>query len=389
MNQPPTFNILVVGAGLMGPAAAYNAMKDPSVARVTLIDRDQSQLDTARVLLSVHSGYEKLNTATVDLADTESAAELFADHDAALAALHWDVSLHAFRAALAAGVPIVDLAIPIEGDLPELRRQVEQANGTVLLGCGLEPGLTEIMARYLATGLDSVDELHIKCGGIPDHPVGPLGYRIVFGGKSLPLRAIDALVIEDGKATMAPRYSGLEMTWFEGVGEVEAWHEGVLAWMLDLPELRGLRNVTQKTLRWPGYAMKATMLNDLGLLSTEPIEVNGQTIVPKNVVDAVLYPHVRLREDEGDITLFRVDLTGVKDGQRVSLRAEMIDRMDSVRGFTSMARTTAFTGMIAARMIARHQINERGLFTAEQLFDPSRFQIMMSELAQDGIRFTI
>lgn len=381
--------LLVIGAGLMGPAAACNAMKDANVARVTLVDRDPSQLDSARRLLSSCDKYDKLVTATVDLNDTSAAARLFAGHDAALSALHWEASLLAFRAALDAGVPVVDLAIPIEEDLPELRREVERRNGMIVLGCGLEPGLTEVMARYLATGLDSVDELHIKCGGIPDHPAGPLGYRIVFGGKALPLRAIDALVIEDGKPAFVPRYSGLETTTFEGVGEVEAWHEGVLRWMLDLPELQGLRYVTQKTLRWPGYAMKATVLNDLGLLSTEPIEVDGAMVVPKKVVDAVLYPYVRLREGEGDITLFRVDLTGMKNGSPVKLRAEMVDRMDRVPGFTSMARTTAFTGMIAARMIARRQITEPGLHTAEQIFDPDRFDLMMAELAEEGIRFVM
>lgn len=373
----------------MGPAAAWNAMKDSRVSCVTLVDRDPAQLDAARQLLEPLEGYEKLVTAPVDLSDVETAVGIFQGHDAALSALHWDVSLLAFRAALGAGVPIVDLAIPLEDDLPGLRSAVEESNGLIILGCGLEPGLTEIMARYLATRLDRVDELHIKCGGIPEKPVGPLGYRIVFGGRSLPLRAIDALVIEEGEGRMVPRYSGLELTTFDGVGQVEAWHEGVLGWMLDLPELRGLLHVTQKTLRWPGYAAKATLLNELGLLATEPIEVDGQSVVPKRLVDAVLYPHVRLRDEEGDVTLFRVELSGTRAGSPVTLRADMVDRMDRARGFTSMARTTAFTGMIVARMIAAGEIRERGLFTAEQIIDPPRFASMMEELALEGVTFSI
>jgi len=373
----------------MGPAAAWNALKDPEVERVTLVDRDAGQLAGARQLLAPLEGIEKLVLATLDLADTPSAVTTFAGHDVILSALHWDVSLLAIRAALEAGIPLVDLAIPDEKDVAKLRPAVAQRDGLVVLGCGLEPGLTEIMARYLASGIERVDELHIKCGGIPEEPSGPLGYRIVFGGRSLPLRTIDALVIEEGESRMVARYSGLEMTMFEGVGHVEAWHEGVLRWMLDLPELRGLRHVTQKTLRWPGYAAKATLLNELGLLATEPVDVEGQTVVPKKVVDAVLYPHVRLREEESDITLFRVELAGVRSGSYVTRRADMIDRMDRERGFTSMARTTAFTGMICARMIGRGEITDRGILTAEQVIDASRFVRMMAELEGEGIHFTI
>ena len=40
--------ILVMGSGLMGPAAAYNALTDPRVAQVTLADKDAAQLAAAQ-----------------------------------------------------------------------------------------------------------------------------------------------------------------------------------------------------------------------------------------------------------------------------------------------------------------------------------------------------
>jgi len=52
--------IMVIGSGLMGPAAAYNAMSDPQVTQVTLCDKSQSQLDLARDKLSGKPGAEKL-----------------------------------------------------------------------------------------------------------------------------------------------------------------------------------------------------------------------------------------------------------------------------------------------------------------------------------------
>ena len=44
--------VLILGSGLMGPAAAYNAMIDPDVSRVTLCDVNRQQLDVAQAKLT-------------------------------------------------------------------------------------------------------------------------------------------------------------------------------------------------------------------------------------------------------------------------------------------------------------------------------------------------
>jgi lysine 6-dehydrogenase len=310
-----------------------------------------------------------------------------AGFDAIVGALPWAAVRPGIRAALAAGTPLVDLARPPETELDHLKREVEAAGGLVVLGCGVEPGLTEILARYLAEKLDRVDEVHIKCGGIPEHPSPPLGYKIVFGGRELPLREEDAQVVEDGELKLVPRYSGVEPVSFPGVGECEAWHEGFLPWLMDLEALKGLKVGTQKTCRWPGYAAKVTVLKELGLLSEEPVEVDGVRVAPKRLVDAVLYPYVKLEEGERDITLFRVEAIGEKDGMRRRHKMEMVDRYDEKLGFTSMARTTAFTGTIVARMIARGDLQARGLFTPEQVITGRLLDQLLAELAAANVRF--
>ena len=178
--------ILVLGSGLMGPAAAFNAMSDPDVSRVTICDLDQWQLDAAQAKLQSLEGGRKLSTVVLDLKDQLAAAKLMADFEAVVGALPWGAVRPGIRAALSAGIPMVDLARPPEAELDHLEREVDEAGGLVVLGCGVEPGLTEILARYLAEKLDRVDEVHIKCGGIPEHPSPPLGYKIVFGGRELP-----------------------------------------------------------------------------------------------------------------------------------------------------------------------------------------------------------
>jgi lysine 6-dehydrogenase len=379
--------ILVLGSGLMGPAAAYNAMSDPDVSGVTLCDASQPQLDAAWAKLAGMSGGEKLRTVQLDLKDQPATIRLMAEHDATVAALTKTAIPLGIRAAAAARKPLVDLSWPADAEVPGLRQQVEAAGSLVILGCGVEPGLTEIMARHLAEKLDGVDELHIKCGGIPEIPTGPLGYKIVFGGQQLPLREWDVRLVENGELKTVPRYSGVQQVFFPGVGECEAWHEGFMPWLLDLDALKGLKRGTQKTVRWPGYAAKATMLKEMGLLSLDPIEVDGARVVPKRLLDTLLYPHVKLEAGERDLTLFRVEATGQKDGCPGYYKVEMVDRYDEALGFTSMARTTAFTGAIVTRMIARGQLRATGWRTPEQVITGPLFDRLVEELAALNVRF--
>jgi len=381
--------ILVLGSGLMGPAAAYNALSDPDVAQVTMCDASRPQLDAALARLKDICAGDRLTTAQLDLADRPAAARLLSGFDAVVAALPKPAIPLGIRAAADARVPLVDLSWPVDAELPELRRQVDAAGSLVILGCGVEPGLTEIMARYLAEKLDRVDELHIQCGGIPAEPAPPLGYKIVFGGRQLPLRDADARYVEAGELKAVPRYSGVETVFFPGVGECEAWHEGFMPWLLELDALKGLKVGTQKTVRWPGYAAKVTFMRDLGLLGLDPVEVDGVPVVPKHFLDALLYPRVRLDEGEEDITCFRVVAIGARANHAGRYCIEMVDRYDAGTGLTSMARTTAFTGAIVARMVARGEIGTRGICTPEQLVTGASFDRLVAELAAAGVRFEV
>ena len=381
--------VVVLGAGLMGPAAAFNAMSDPEVSQVVVCDLDRQQLDACASKLGNMQGTEKLSTICLDLRDQETAVELMAGFDVSIGALPGSVSPLAIRAASRAGISYLDLTRPDSSQLPALKQEVEAAGNLVILACGLEPGLTEIMARHLAEKLDRVDEVHIKCGGIPEKPTPPLGYKIVFGGRELPLCEGDALVVENGQLKPVPRYSGVERVFFPGVGECEAWHEGFMPWLLELPVLKGLRVGTQKTVRWPGYAAKVTVLKEMGLLSQEPVDVDGVPVVPKKLLDALLYPRVRMEEGDRDITVFRVEVVGEKAGHRRRYKAEMVDRYDERLGFTSMARTTAFTGAIVARMMARGEVRATGMVSPEQVITGHLFDKLMDELAAANIRFEI
>ncbi|UCC52507.1 MAG: hypothetical protein JSV68_00795, partial [Anaerolineaceae bacterium] len=115
------------------------------------------------------------------------------------------------------------------------------------------------------------------------------------------------------------------------------------------------------------------------------------SVIPKHLVDAVLYPRVKLESGERDITCLRVTLIGEKDGKPCTYQAEMVDRYDEETGFTSMARTTAMTGAIAARMIANGMLkaDDRVFVNPEKVISGNLFDHMLTELEAANIRITM
>src|SRR5262249_51457725 len=310
----------VRGAGVMGPAVTAEAIASAEVTEVALCDQSAPQLDAAMASLARRPGAAKIRPACLDLADRRATVALLRRHDVAVDCLPARASPLAIHAALEAGIPLVTLSARGVDTETGLAEEAARHPTLVVRGCGLEPGLTEILACRLAEGFDRVDELHILCGGVPERPTPPLGYKIVFGGRELPLREAPAVAVEAGRVVTEPRHSGVEPLTFAGVGERAAWPEGFASSLLDVPAPRGLRIGTQKTIRWPGYAAKVTLLRELGLLGEAPVTVDGAAVVPKRFLDALLYPRVRLEPGEHDLALLRVDAVGARGGQPACAR---------------------------------------------------------------------
>jgi saccharopine dehydrogenase-like NADP-dependent oxidoreductase len=82
----------------------------------------------------------------------------------------------------------------------------------------------------------------------------------------------------------------------------------------------------------------------------------------------------------------RVVVKGASAGQEASHTFELVDFMDPATGDTAMARTTCFPATIAARMIARGEIPERGVRFPEELFAERLGDHLLEELENRGVR---
>src|SRR3954466_11437513 len=151
----------------------------------------------------------------------------------------------------------------------------------------------------------------------------------------------------------------------EPVGELERFHTaGGLSTMAFRHEGK-IPTMEYKTLRYPGHAKIMEAIRDLGLLDTEPVNVKGARVVPRDLVVSVLGP--KLTKPNGrDIVALRVTVEGTKAGQTKKIAFELIDRFDAARGISAMERTTGYSLSVTGQMQVRGEIGKSGVFTPDE-----------------------
>jgi len=378
--------ILVLGCGLIGPTAAKDCAESAEVTKVVGCDVDEEKLKKAEEFVAS----PKFETASIDVTDHEALVDTMRGFDVAINATAARFSLGVLEAAMEVGIDLIDMAsaqYPLEGELYD---RVEEAGVTVIPGCGVDPGLIDVLSGHGMDLMDRAEEVHFACGGLPMDPQPPLDYKIVFGGRRMPIRPGKVPMILDGERVEVDRYDDLETVYIEGLKEMEAFYDGYPSSLLRLCEERGVRTFKGKTIRYVGFVDKLMFLLDLGVIGSEPVVYQGREIVPLDFFHELIYPIVRFDEAEGDkdLTVLLVRVEGIKDGSEVCVEYEMVDYYDEEKGVTSMAKTTGYTAGIVARMLARGDIKEKGIQWPVRVIKGRLFEELMSSLRDRGVVVT-
>ncbi len=385
--------VAVIGAGLMGPTLAMDCVESDEASEVLLIDIDGRRLQEVSESLGNPS---KLRILKQSVLDREGLVKALRGFDVAVVALPMFEPLqlieNAWWGAIEAGVDVVDLAGPggpAGSDTSSLEATAKKMGVTIIPGCGVEPGLAEMLSAYGMDLLDTVDTVDIWCGGLPVDPEPPLDYKIVFGGKQLPLWLGKLKVILDGDEAEVDRYALSGPIEFEGVDHpMEAYYEGFPETLHGVEKFDQVRRCTESTVRYAGYCEKVNFLADCGLLSREPIIHKDQEIVPFDVFNEIIYPYVRLEQGERDLTVQRVRVSGTKDGSAMTHVFDMVDFYDDEKGITSMAKTTSYTAAIVARMLGNKRIDQPGIAPPAHVVRNELMRELLKDLAERGVVVT-
>jgi saccharopine dehydrogenase-like NADP-dependent oxidoreductase len=333
--------ITVLGAGLVGHAIVLDLARDGEF-EVTAVDRDRSALERLASAPGVR-------TVEADLSRPEAVRESVADAELVISAVPGFMGFETLRAVIEAGRDVVDIAFFPED--PLLLDDLARERGvTAVVDCGVAPGLCNVTLGYLESQLDRIDAYSCYVGGLPRQRDWPFEYRACFSPADvLEVYARPARLVENGKEVVRPALSEQEMIDFPGIGTLEAFNtDGLrsLVRTMDIPEMK------EKTLRYPGHAELMRVFRDTGFLDTDPIEVRGQSVVPRDLTSELIFKRWKLRDGEEDLTVMQVVVEGPSGEDDLTYTFDMLDSFDRATGTTSMARTTGYTCSVVARQVA-------------------------------------
>ncbi|MGB9977432.1 saccharopine dehydrogenase family protein [Thermovenabulum sp.] len=374
---------IVLGAGKIGRVIAQDLIKSNLFEKLTIADISNEVIDEALKFI----GDGRVDGVILDASKYENIAKAMQGYDIAIGALLHKYALDGIKAAIENKINYVDLV----GSYPEKRLVLDddakKSNVTIIPGCGVAPGLGNILIGYGTTFFDELEYGKIIVGGLPLHKDSPLEYKIVYAIQSV-FGIIDrkSKVLINGEVVEEETFSNLEYIEFPSpLGKCEAFLTDGLSYSIYTMKDKGFKRLEEKSVRYPGYVDKVKFLIQCGLLDNEPVNFKGQQISPREFVLSILEPKMRLGNDI-DITVLRVEITGKREDKKQKLVFDMMDFRDQKTGITSMARTTGYPCSIAVQMIVRGIINEKGIIPPEIAFGtPERFKLLDEGLKTRGI----
>jgi saccharopine dehydrogenase-like NADP-dependent oxidoreductase len=369
-------SFVVFGAGMVGSVIAWDLLT--AGYQVLIVDRDEGALRAAREKY-------RLQTAVADLSDPAQVHKFAAEADFAVGALPSHLGLGAMRAVIEAGCSYVDISFLPE-DPRSLNDLARDNDVTVIYDAGVAPGMSNLLAGRALAGLERCDLLNIYVGGLPVVRTKPWEYKAPFSPSDvLEEYTRPARYVMAGRPRVGEALSQVEPFEVPGLGTLEAFLTDGLRSLADLP----IPNMVEKTLRYPGHVGLLKTLRAAGLFGTEPIDIRGTSVVPREVFSKLVFPQWAFDDEEEDITVMRVEAVGVRDGRSVRWRWDLEDRYDAETGIRSMSRTTAYPAAILADFLATGQIDRPGVFAPEALgTDADLVSAILDANAYRGVYYT-
>lgn len=394
--------ILIIGAGGVGSAAARIAVRRDFFDALVVADYDPARPQT----LVEEIGDPRLVAAQVDASSAASVADLIRTHEIThvLNAVDPRFVMPIFDGCFDAGATYLDMAMSLSHPHPEQPHELtgvklgdEQfakeaewtdAGRLALVGIGVEPGLSDVFARYAEDELFSeIDELGVRDGA--NLVVAGYDFAPSFSIWTTIEECLNPPVIYEkdrGWFTTAP-FSEPEVFDFpEGIGPVECVnveHEEVLL----MPRWTGAKRVTFKYGLGDEFIEVLKVLHKLGLDRTEKVNVKGVEVSPRDVVAAVLPDPATLGDKMSGKTCAGVWVRGTgKDGQpRSTYLYHVADNEQTMAEYGSQAVVwqTAINPVIALELLATGVWSGTGI-QGPEAFDARPFLEMLAAPAPAG-----
>jgi saccharopine dehydrogenase (NAD+, L-lysine-forming) len=386
--------VLIIGAGGVGRVVAHKCAQVPEVfGEIHLASRSPSKCE--KIKQDVRENLEvDIQTYQLDAEIKEDMADLLKRIKPTIAvnvALPYQ-NLPIMEACLEARVNYMDTAIDetrdrVHYDYNSQRRYHEQFKKkglTALLGCGFDPGASNAYCAYAQKNLFDT----IKTIDILDCNAGNHGQHFMPNfNPEINIREVTqkAKYWENGRWIVMPSIldeDALHFTFdYPVVGKNESYllyHEEEQSLVENIDGLARIRFWMTFT---PNYLKHLSVLKNVGMTSIEPIQYEGNEIVPLKFLQAVLPKSGEVSDRYTGKTSIGCLFNGTKDGKNVSrFIYNICDHEESYRetGIHAVAYTTGVPAMVAAKLITEEVWKNKGVLNVEQ-FNPDPFMEGMTK----------
>jgi saccharopine dehydrogenase-like NADP-dependent oxidoreductase len=362
-------NIVVLGGGRVGGAIVRDLAAEDDFS-VLVVD-----LDPVRVEALTECGADGV---VADLSTRDNVFKAVKDADLVVGAVPGFLGYRTVERVLEAGRPIVDISFFPE-DPFGLEEVAAKAGVACVVDCGVAPGLSNLVLGRMEELLDETTSFQCLVGGLPVERTWPWEYKAPFSPRDVIEEYVrPARQRRDGVEVTMPALSDVELVRFPGLGSLEAFNTDGLRSLL-----RTCRtpNMVEKTMRYPGHAVRMRILREAGFFSTKEIQAASGTVIPRDVTEALLFSAWRFDEGEPDLTVMRIVVEGKLDGKRVRHTYNLLDYYNTDTETSSMARTTGYTCTAMVNVVARGLWSEPGLAPPELVGrDPECFDAVLKHL---------
>lgn len=347
-------NIIVLGAGMVGSAMAVDLSKKHYV---TIADLSIKRLE------HIKQKHQNISILQVDVCDTTLLKSTLAAFDFVVCAVPGFLGFKTIKTVIEAGKNVVDISFFSENAL-ELDALAKAKGVTAIVDCGVAPGMHNIILGYYNEKLKLTD-FETLVGGLPKVKKWPFNYKAPFS----PIDVIEeytrpARYVENGNIIVREALTDCELVEFDKVGTLESFNsDGLRSILFTMPHIK---NMKEKTLRYPGHVEYVSVLKDSGFFSENKIMINGTEVSPLDFTSKILFNEWKLGETEEELTVMRVTLKGINPkGETEVVVYNLYDEYCPETQTSSMARTTGYTATAVANLFLEGLFTEKGIFPPE------------------------
>lgn len=346
--------IIVLGAGMVGSTIAIDMAKNH---QVSITDFSEKALKKAT------NKCAELHPILLDVTDKKTLQETIKSFDLVICAVPGFLGFETMKSIIEAEKNVVDISFFPENSL-ELDALAKEKNVTAIVDCGVAPGVGNIILGYYNEKLKLTD-FECLVGGLPKVKKWPFCYKAPFS----PIDVIEeytrpARYVENGVMVTKEALTDCEYVEFDKVGTLESFNsDGLRSIIFTMPHIK---NMKEKTLRYPGHVEYVKVLKESGFFSEKPVEINGLNISPLDFTSKILFNEWKLGDTEEEITVMRITLKGTDEScHEKTIIYNLHDEYCSETNTSSMARTTGYTATAAANLFLDGLFKEKGVFPPE------------------------